>query len=43
MKEHEKNEPSLTSMCQMVLEIFQSQEFGLDGHSHFVCFQPHFH
>ena len=22
---------------------FQSQEFGLDGHRHFVGFQPHFH
>ena len=21
---------------------FQSQEFGQDGHRHFVCFQPHF-
>ena len=22
---------------------FQSQEFGQDGHRHFVGFQPHFH
>ena len=22
---------------------FQSQEFGKDGHRHFVGFQPHFH
>ena len=22
---------------------FQSQEFGQDGHHHFVSFQPHFH
>ena len=22
---------------------FQSQEFGQDGHRHFVSFQPHFH
>ena len=22
---------------------FQSQEFGQDGHHHFVGFQPHFH
>ena len=22
---------------------FQSQEFGRDGHRHFVGFQPHFH
>ena len=33
-------------MRQMVLEIFhfrESQEFGQDGHRHFVGFQPHFH
>ena len=23
--------------------LFQSQEFGQDGHRHFVGFQPHFH
>ena len=23
--------------------LFQSQEFGKDGHRHFVGFQPHFH
>ena len=22
---------------------FQSQEFGQDGHRHFVAFEPHFH
>ena len=43
MKEHEKckkNEPSLTSMRQMVL---QNQEFEQDGSRHFGDFQPHFH
>ena len=44
VKNAKKNEPSPTSMRQMVLEIFhfQSQEFGQDGHRHFVGFQPHF-
>ena len=44
LKEREKckkNEPSPTSMRQMVLEI--CQEFGQDGHRHFAGFQPHFH
>ena len=48
MKEREKckkNEPSPTSVRQMVLEIFRfkNQEFGQDGHRHFVGFQPRFH
>ena len=35
----QKNEPSPTSMRQMVRDIsFQSQEFGQDGHRHFVDF-----
>ena len=41
MKEREKckkNEPSPTSMRQMVLEIFQSHEFEQYGRRHFVDF-----
>ena len=35
----QKNEPSLTSMRQMVLDIqFQSQEFDQYGRRHFVDF-----
>ena len=38
----QNNEPSLTSMGQMVLEIiaFFSQEFENDGRRHFVGFKP---
>ena len=41
----QKNEPSLTSMRQMVLEIShsKSQEFEQDGSRHFGGFRPHFH
>ena len=40
----QKNEPSPTSMRQMVLEIFHLKVRNLvqDGHRHFVGFQPHF-
>ena len=41
----QENQPSLTSMRQMVPEIFpfQNQEFEQDGRRHFVGFQPHFY
>ena len=46
MKERDKmqkNEPSLTSIRQMVLEIFQSQELEQDESRHFEGSEPHFH
>ena len=48
MKERErrkKDEPSLTWMRQIVLEIShpQSEEFEEDGCRHFVGFQPNFY
>ena len=40
----EKNEPSLTSMRQMILEIQHSgQEFEQDGRGHILGFQSLFH
>ena len=48
MKEREKckkNEPSPTSINAPNGSrdiLFQSQEFGQDGHRHFVGCQPHF-
>ena len=41
----QKNEPSLTSIRQMVLEISHSKvrEFEQDGSRHFEGFQPHSH
>ena len=40
-----ENEPSLTSMCQIVPKICHPkiQEFQQSRHQHFVGFQPHFH
>ena len=45
MEEHEKckkNEPSTTSMPQMVLNIFNFEVgFGQNGHRHFIGFHPY--
>ena len=48
MKEHEKwkKKEAITDLNapKGSRDIpFQSQEFGQDGHRHFVGFQPHFH